>query len=105
MRRSYLRSFARQAVRMMMLIVLPALLFQAAARSFAQSSSSGVNGLVTDPSGVAVPEAEVTLRSVDMNVDRENVSSGIRQLLLQRGPASAVYAYRLRCDIQDVDDF
>jgi hypothetical protein len=44
--------------------------------AFAQSSSSSVNGIVTDPLGAIVSEARVTLKNVDTNVLRETVTNG-----------------------------
>ena len=40
-----------------------------------QSSSSAVNGVVTDPADARVPGAKVTLRNVDTNVERVTVSN------------------------------
>ena len=40
-----------------------------------QSSSSAVNGVVTDPADARVPGARVTLRNVDTNVERVTVSN------------------------------
>jgi len=42
---------------------------------FAQSSSSGVNGVVTDPNGAVVPGASVALVNVATNVERNTVSN------------------------------
>ncbi len=63
-------------MRVWFLFALAALLIQPVNRAFAQSSSSGVNGVVTDPSGAAVPGAKITLRNVDTNVDRDTTSNG-----------------------------
>ncbi len=41
-----------------------------------QSSSSAVNGVVTDFTGAVVAGAKVTLRNVDTNVERTTVSNG-----------------------------
>ncbi len=41
----------------------------------AQSSSSSVNGVITDPVGAVVAGAKVTLRNVDTNVERFTVSN------------------------------
>ncbi len=41
-----------------------------------QSSSSAVNGVVTDSSGAVVAGAKVTLRNADTNVERTTVSNG-----------------------------
>jgi hypothetical protein len=45
-------------------------------RASAQSSSSGVNGVVTDPSGAVVSGAKVSLRNVSTNVERNAISNG-----------------------------
>jgi len=45
-------------------------------RVSAQSSSAGVNGVVTDASGAVVSGAKATLRNVDTNVERDTVSNG-----------------------------
>lgn len=42
----------------------------------AQSSSAGVNGVVTDPNGAVISNARVVLRNVDTNVERVTVSNG-----------------------------
>lgn len=42
----------------------------------AQSSSAGVNGVVTDPNGAVVAGAKVLLRNVATNVERDAVSNG-----------------------------
>ncbi len=41
-----------------------------------QSSSSAVNGVVTDPENAVVPGAHVTLRNVATNVERVTLSNG-----------------------------
>ena len=69
-------SFARNAVRVMFLIALATALIQPIQYAIGQSSSSGVNGVVTDPSGAAVQGARVTLKNVDTNVQRDTVSNG-----------------------------
>ena len=43
--------------------------------TFGQSSSSAVNGVITDPVQAVVPGAKVTLRNVDTNVVRTTVSN------------------------------
>jgi hypothetical protein len=43
--------------------------------AIAQTSSSSVNGVVTDPVGAVVPDTKVTLRNVDTNVLRVTVSN------------------------------
>ncbi len=42
----------------------------------AQSSSAGVNGVVTDPNGAVVAGAKVLLRNIATNVERNTVSNG-----------------------------
>jgi Carboxypeptidase regulatory-like domain len=42
---------------------------------FAQSSSAGVNGVVTDPGGAVVAGVQVILKNVDTNVERVTVSN------------------------------
>ncbi len=69
------RNFAWSAVRVWFLFALATLLIQPVNRAFAQSSSSGVNGVVTDPSGAAVPGAQITLKNVDTNVNRDTTSN------------------------------
>ena len=76
MQNSRFPMFAANAVRASILFALVVLLFQPVNQAFAQSSSSGVNGVVTDPSGAAVPGAKITLRNVDTNVDRDSISNG-----------------------------
>jgi hypothetical protein len=44
--------------------------------AFGQSSSSAVNGVVTDPVKDVVPGAKVILRNADTNVERITVSNG-----------------------------
>lgn len=44
--------------------------------AFPQSSSSAVNGVVTDSSGAVVAGANITLRNADTNVERTTVSNG-----------------------------
>jgi len=43
--------------------------------AISQSSSSSVNGVITDPVGAIVPNAKVTLRNVETNVERSTVSN------------------------------
>ena len=43
--------------------------------AIAQSSSSSVNGIITDPVGAVVPGAKVILKNVDTNVERTTVSN------------------------------
>jgi hypothetical protein len=42
---------------------------------FAQSSTAGVNGVVTDSTGAVVAKAKVALKNVDTNVERDTVSN------------------------------
>ncbi|GGA67771.1 hypothetical protein GCM10011507_19120 [Edaphobacter acidisoli] len=44
--------------------------------AFAQTSSSSINGVVTDPAQEVVPGAKVVLRNIATNVERETVSNG-----------------------------
>lgn len=55
-------------------LVLTICLF-ASERTHAQSSSSGVNGVVTDPNGAAIVGAKVMLKNADTNVARGTVSN------------------------------
>ena len=43
--------------------------------ALSQSSSSSVNGIITDPVGAVVPGAKVILKNVDTNVERTTVSN------------------------------
>ena len=45
-------------------------------RALGQSSSSAVNGVVTDQADARVAGAQVKLRNVDTNVERLTVSNG-----------------------------
>jgi hypothetical protein len=70
-------------IRMSCSLFGPALFFVLAfAAAFAptealcQSSSSAVNGVVTDSEGAVIPGSQVTLRNVDTNVERVTVSNG-----------------------------
>lgn len=44
--------------------------------AIAQTSSSSINGVVTDPAQEVIPGAKVVLRNVATNVERETVSNG-----------------------------
>jgi hypothetical protein len=57
------------------LFTLATVLFFPTHRIFAQSSSAGVNGVVTDPGGAVVAGANVTLSNVDTNVEHATVSN------------------------------
>ncbi len=76
MQSSCIRTHLRFAFRAAILFSLVISLMQQAKIARAQSSSSGVNGVVTDPSGAAVPAAKVTLTNADTNVERDTVSNG-----------------------------
>ena len=76
MQSSCIRTHFRFAFRAAILSSLVLSLMQPAKIALAQSSSSGVNGVVTDPSGAAVPAAKVTLTNADTNVERDTVSNG-----------------------------
>jgi Carboxypeptidase regulatory-like domain/TonB dependent receptor len=43
--------------------------------SFAQVSTASINGVVTDPSGAAIPDATIVLRNVDTSVENTTVSN------------------------------
>ena len=66
----------RHVIRAAIAVALLVLLTNDANRVFAQSSSSGLNGVVTDPSGAAVPNADVKLTNVDTNVERDTKTNG-----------------------------
>ena len=60
------------------IVILGALAIQCSyqlATAFAQSSSSAVNGVVTDASRGVIVGAKVTLRNVDTNVERQTVTN------------------------------
>ncbi|HEV2486528.1 MAG TPA: carboxypeptidase-like regulatory domain-containing protein [Terracidiphilus sp.] len=69
-------NFTRNAFRATILFTLLGLTILPVNPVFSQSSSSGINGVVTDPSGAAVSGAKVTLRNADTNVERDTVSNG-----------------------------
>jgi hypothetical protein len=66
---------AAKAVQAAFLITFVAALLFPVDNANAQSSSSGVNGVVTDTSGAVVSGAKVTLANVDTNVERDTVSN------------------------------
>lgn len=76
MRNSCIRSYFASARAAAILFALAAFVLPPVPRLLAQSSSSGVNGVVTDPSGAAVAGAKVTLTNSDTNVERDTVSNG-----------------------------
>jgi len=51
-----------------------------------QSSSSAVNGVVTDSEGAVIPGSQVTLRNVDTNVERVTVSNGVGDYFFSNVP-------------------
>ena len=65
----------RNLVRFVTLGIFALASFLSTGRILAQSSSAGVNGVVTDPSGAVISNARVTLRNVDTNVERDTVSN------------------------------
>jgi Carboxypeptidase regulatory-like domain len=76
MQRRSLSRFLSSAVRWAALAVMAALFLHPAHYLLAQSSSSGVNGVVTDPGGAVVPGAKVVLLNVATNVERDSTSNG-----------------------------
>ena len=58
------------------LFALITLLLCSLGSAVAQNSSSGVNGVVTDPGGAVVAGAQIALKNVDTNVERTTVSNG-----------------------------
>lgn len=66
----------RKQVGAVILLVLAAVLIHPTNLAFGQNSSSGVNGVVTDPSGAAVPGAKIILKNADTNVERVTTSKG-----------------------------
>ncbi|MGB7265795.1 MAG: carboxypeptidase-like regulatory domain-containing protein [Terracidiphilus sp.] len=70
------RSFVHRAVRTVGWTLLAAAMIFPSNRATAQSSSSGVNGVVTDQNGAVVSGAKVALVNAATNVARETVSNG-----------------------------
>ena len=68
-----------------------------------QSSSSAVNGVVTDPENAVVPGAQVTLRNVDTNVERITVSNASWRLLFLQRAAGTIHTYIRRAELPDGD--
>jgi hypothetical protein len=68
--------FQWNAARAAVLFIIAAVTIFVAGRASAQSSSSGVNGVVTDPNGAVVSGAKVVLVNVATNVERDTVSNG-----------------------------
>lgn len=62
-------------IRVAAILALLAVLLCSYRRADAQSSSSGVNGVVADPSGAVISGAKVVLHNTGTNVDRETVSN------------------------------
>jgi hypothetical protein len=70
------RNSIKMTLKLTLIVFLLAIgAFLPAIATFAQSSSSAVNGIVTDPVQAAVPGAKVVLRNVDTNVERITVSN------------------------------
>ena len=70
------RNSIKMTLKLTLIVCLLAIgAFLPAIATFAQSSSSAVNGIVTDPVQAAVPGAKVVLRNVDTNVERITVSN------------------------------
>src|SRR5579871_3414152 len=67
--RNLVHRFAWKASPIVVLLLAPTVLLNG------QSSSSGVNGVVTDSSGAVVSGAKVTLTNVETNVERSTISS------------------------------
>lgn len=65
--------FALRARMLLSLILVLALSFTTA---FSQNSSSGVNGVITDPAGAVIAGAQVTLINVATSVQRKTVTNG-----------------------------
>lgn len=63
------------AIRTAVLFVIAVVLIYPTNRTLAQSSSSGVNGVVTDSTGAVVSGTKVTLINVGTNVARDTISN------------------------------
>ncbi len=74
MHKTSCHTFVR-AVRAAILFTLAIMLICPGKSALAQSSSAGVNGVVTDPNGAVVAGAKVTLTNVATNVERDTVSN------------------------------
>jgi hypothetical protein len=70
-----LRKIVDSLVRPAVLIALVVVLINPTGQTFAQNSSSGVNGVVTDSSGAVVSGTKVALINVGTNVERNAVSN------------------------------
>jgi hypothetical protein len=70
-----LRNIVFNLARTAVLFALVIALIHSTGRTYAQSSSSAVNGVVTDPSGAVISDAKVALTDVDTNVERDTVSN------------------------------
>ena len=60
----------RSSHRLPVFLILCGLLLMTARHGLAQQASANVNGVVSDPTGAAVPNAEVSLTNVDTSVAR-----------------------------------
>src|SRR5579883_2999849 len=60
----------RSAGRLPVFLILCGVLLMAGRHGFAQQASANVNGVVSDPTGAAVPNADVSLTNVDTSVAR-----------------------------------
>src|SRR5580698_133133 len=61
---------SRQRPLLSTLVVLFGMLFMAAPQLAAQSTFGSIRGLALDNTGAAVPDSQITLHSVDKNIDR-----------------------------------
>ena len=61
--------------------------------TLAQSSSSAVNGVVTDTSKAVVIGAKVVLRNADTNIERVTVSNGTGDYFFSSVPPCQVHPY------------
>jgi len=75
MQNNWIQRLVCQGVRAALLFALAIGLGLPIQMANAQSSSSGVNGIVSDPTGAIVPDATVILRNVDTSVERRTVSN------------------------------
>jgi hypothetical protein len=76
MQRKPFSKVVREGVRAAVLAPVVVALIHPAQRALAQSSSAGVNGVVTDQNGAVVSGANVALTNVDTNVERVAISNG-----------------------------
>jgi len=61
---------------MALLLAVATIILSPTQRARAQSSSSGVNGVVTDSTGAVISGAKVALINADTNVERDTVTNG-----------------------------